>query len=385
MIRRSLSLAVLLTVAASPLFALNPGQDIIVPAAGRGGGWVTDLYVSNPGDFTVSVTVEWLVRNQANPNPNGISFDLPAGATEILDDVIFNDFNLTSAGGAFRVTADGDVAVNSRIYFDDTDNSQTFGQGFEGVPTWAATQSGGTATVVGLTYNDAFRTNVYATAGANGAIVQFRLVDPDGAVIATASLTLDAYQPYLRRVDQLFSGLQNFDNATLIAEISEGSGGSAVFGASKVDNISTDPTTLESTATGGGGGIDGTYQFAVYDSLSFAAGGNLMISGGEVTAIVGTYFNWDKGDPQNPDCTLLFQWGQGLTDAPVGDFADGVTFSDSYQSTGSGVMTWTLTFEPGDGADLSGSLEATGSEFTGQDTGCNGEFPTLNFFAGKSN
>jgi hypothetical protein len=42
----------------------------------------------------------------------------------------------------------------------------------------------------------------------------------------------------------------------------------------------------------GSGGIDGTYQFALYDSLLFAAGGNIVISGGQVTAIVGTYFNW---------------------------------------------------------------------------------------------
>jgi hypothetical protein len=383
MTRRFLTLAILLTLAVSPVLALNPGQDVIVPAAGRGGGWVTDLYINNPGDSTVSVTVAWLVRNQANPSPNTISFNLPAGATEVLDDVIANDFGLNSASGAFRVTTSGgEVVVNSRIYFDDTENSQTFGQGFEGVPVWAATGAGTTTSVVGLSYTSGFRTNIYATAGSMGATITYRLVDPMGVVFATANVTLEAWEPYLRRVDQVFSGVANFDDATLTAEVTAGA---AVVGASKVDNASTDPTTLESSVMGGGGGVDGTYQFAIYDSLSFAAGGNLTISGGEVTAIVGTYFNWDKGDPQNPDCTLLFQWGQGLTPAPVGDFASGVTFSDSYQTTGSGVMEWTVTFTSGDGADLMGSIAATGSEFTGQDAGCNGDFPTLDFYAGKSN
>jgi hypothetical protein len=62
-----------------------------------------------------------------------------------------------------------------------------------------------------------------------------------------------------------------------------------------------------------------------------------------------------------------------------------VTFSDSYQSTGSGVMTWTVEFEPGDGATLEGSVTAVGSQFSGQDELCNGDFPALELLAGKAN
>ena len=224
--RRLIIATVVLALAATtaPVFALNTGTDIIVPAAGRGAPWVTDLYVANPGSETVTGMIYWLVRGQANPSPVSISFTIAAGSTAVYEDIIMDEFGQASAGGAFRVTASGAVLVNSRIYA--TDGTSTFGQGFEGVPTWAATQSGGKATVVGLSYNDAFRTNVYATAGANGATTMCTLVDPDGTVIATASLNLGAYEPYLRRVDQLFSGLSNFDNATLTVEVSAGSGGS---------------------------------------------------------------------------------------------------------------------------------------------------------------
>ena len=378
MIRKFLTLTFLLTLAVSPVLALSPGQDVIVPAAGRGGPWVTDLYVMNPGDSTVSVTVAWLVRGVANPTPATFSFALASNETEILDDVILNDFDMASASGAFRVTADGDVIVNSRIYA--VDGDATFGQGFEGVPTWAATAEGQTTSVVGLSSNADFRTNIYATAGADGATIMFRLLDPSGNVFATKSQPLVLWEPFLRRVDQIFPNAPDFDDATLTAELNAGW---AVVGASKVDNASTDPTTLESAATGGGG-INGTYQFAIYDSLSFASGGNVVITDGVVTAIIGTYFNWDKLDGTDPACTLLFQWGQGLTPAPLGDFADGVTFSDSYQSTGSGVMTWTVQFEPGESSSLEGSVTAVGSEFSGQDTGCNGDFPALDFFAGKT-
>lgn len=381
MIRRLLTSTFLIALAAAPAVALSPGETVIVPAAGRGAPWGTDLYVMNPGSATVDVTVYWLVRDQANTNPSSFSFSLPGGDTEVLDDVILNDFGLTEGNGAFLVMADGgEVIVNSRIFA--SDGTATFGQGFEGVPDWAATQAGSATDVVGLSQNAAFRCNVYATAGENGAVINFSLRDPQGGVLASTALSLDEFEPYLRRVNQLFTGLANFDDATLHAEVTTGM---VVIGASKVDNASTDPTTLESAATGGAGGIDGTYQFALYDSLLFAAGGNLVIVGGQVEAIVGTYFNWDKLDGTEPACPLLFQWGQGFTPTPVTDFADGVTFDDSYQPSGSGVMTWTVEFVPGDGPSLEGQVTAVGSEFSGQDAGCNGSFPALALHAGKTN
>jgi hypothetical protein len=381
MTRKLLTSIFLMALAAAPALALSPGDFVIVPAAGRGAPWGTDLYVMNPGTATVDVTVYWLVRDQANPSPASISFSLPGGETEVLDDVIFNDFGLSEGNGAFLVVADGgEVIVNSRIYA--SDGTATFGQGFEGVPDWAATPAGSATDVVGLGQNSSFRCNVYATAGETGAVINFSLHDPQGAVLASVGLALDPWEPYLKRVNQLFPGLANFGDGTLHAEVTSGL---AVVGASKVDNASTDPTTLESAATGGGGGgIDGTYQFALYDSRLFAAGGNIVISGGQVTAIVGTYFNWDKLDGTEPACPLLFQWGQGLTPAPVADFADGVTFSDSYQPSDSGVMTWTVEFVPGDGPSLEGQVTAVGSEFSGQDAGCNGDFPALVLHAGKT-
>ena len=380
MMHRLLTLSLLLVLAAGSAVALSPGQEVIVPAAGRGAPWGTDLYIMNPGTSTVSVTVSWLVRGSSNTNPDSFTISIMAGETAVLEDVIFNDFGLDEAGGAFLVEADGgDVIVNSRIYA--SEGGATFGQGFEGVPTWAATQEGQFTDAVGLTFNSDFRTNIYATAGADGASIDFSLLDPDGIEFATTTLNLDEWEPYLRRVNQLFQGVANFDNATLHAEVTAGS---AVVGASKVDNASTDPTTLESAATGGGGGVSGTYQMSLYDTLAFAAGGNLVVAGGDVNAINGTYFNWDKLNGSDPACTLIFQWGQGLSPTPLADFADGVTFADSYASTGGGVMTWTVQLEPGEGSTLEGTVTAVGSEFTGIDDGCNGNFPPLTLMAGKN-
>jgi len=381
--RRLITAIVVLTLVATaaPVLALNSGTDIIVPAAGRGTPWVTDLYVANPGDTQVSGMIYWLVRDQANPNPASISFTLDPGTTAVYEDIIEQDFGLASAGGAFRVTAGDTVIVNSRIYA--TDGSATFGQGFEGVPVSAATQAGGMATVVGLSYNSSFRTNLYATAGADGATLAMNLLAPNGTTIAgPTNLTLEAWEPILDRVQDYFSGLSNFNNATLSVSVTTGL---AVVGASKVDNESTDPTTLESDATAGGSAsVDGVYQISIYDSAFFAAGGNIVIDEGEVTQINGTYFNWDKLDGGEPACTLQFLWGLGMSPTPLADFANGVEFSDSYVSTGSGVMEWTVVFTVEGNMVIDGTVTAVGSDFTASDElGCNGDFPALTLMGGK--
>ncbi len=382
MFRKTLALlVVVVTIGAIPALALSPGQDMLVPAAARVANWVTDLYVMNSGNATVSVEVFWLVRGQANTNPASITFALLPGQTMVLDDVIFNDFALSEGEGAFRVVADGEVVVNSRIYA--VDGTQTYGQGFEGVPTWAATGAGESSSAVGLSVGSAFRSNVYATAGADGATVNLEVVNPSGTRIGNPlTLTLGAYEPYLRRVDDVMH-TGNFANGTLRISVSAGS---AVVGASKVDNASGDPTTLESTVTGAGGSPDGTFQLATYDSLGFGGGGYLVIAGGEVNVIGATYVNFDK---DNGACSTLFYLGSSFLPTPVADFASGVQFSESYDPVGEdfsgGDIQYTVTFTMDGGSSFSGTIDAVGSNFSGLDAGCNGSFPTMDLFGGKSN
>ncbi len=386
--RRSLSAIVALcAAAATPAAALSPGDTVLVPAAGRVNEFVTDLYVANPGDTTVQATVYWLERDQDN-SALDTSFDLDIlpGETAVLADVIFEDFGLTEGAGAFLVAANDDVVVNSRIYA--VAGGATFGQGFEGVPAPLATQSGGSALVVGLSQNASFRSNVYALAGDAGVAMTLRLLDPSGVELASRQLALDGYEPYLQRVDRVFNGLADFDDGTLQVEVTAGA---AVVGASKVDNQSTDPTTLESSVASGGAAAvsDGTYQIAMYDSAGFASGGNVVISGGEVEAINGTYTNWDKLDGGEPACTLIFQWGDSLAPTPLDDFETGVTFEDDYTSTGSGRMTWTVQLTRNDdNLGLVGTIDAVGADFPSDpdpafdQSGCNGTFPTQTLLGG---
>lgn len=373
-----LCLALLAPAATAP--ALTPGTDVLVPAAARVSTWVTDLYIMNPGTEPTTVRIAWLVRGQANPNPLDMTYTVGPGETLTLPDVIFEDFGMATGDGAFRVTSDTNVIVNSRIY--SSEGNATFGQGFEGTPLGLATDSGQQTDIVGLSSNSQFRTNVYATAGPDGATLDMVLVAPDGSEIATSSKALLSWMPYLKRIDQIMD-TGNFDDGTLRVTVSNGS---AVVGASKVDSASSDPTTLEgSVSASGASDVNGIYQFAIYDSLSYSTGGNLVIENDEVEALDGTYTNWDKVNGSGEsECTWQFLFGRGLaTPASLEDLEDGVIFSDDHSTNGLGVLTYTVAIEVRDNLYITGTIDAVGSDFPSESAGCNGTFPQLVIYGGK--
>ncbi len=377
--RRTFTLACLiLTIAAPTVLAISPGADLLIAGAARTNRWHSDLYINNAGATTVSVEVFWLVRDQANPNPDSRTFSIGPGETLILDDVLRNDFGMNNAAGAFRIKATGGEVTANLIVFSGFNDpiGGTFGSGFEAIPATAATQAGESTTLMGLVSNSAFYTNIFALAGADGVTMDLDLLGPDGDLLDTAQVILEAYEPWLSFRTDLWS-VGSFENGTLRVRVSAGS---AVILGSKTDENSTDPTTLESAQ----GGPDGTFQFAIYDSLAFASGGNLVIADDVVEVVNGTYTNFDKLDGQGQsECTLILQFGLGLAPTDVEDFDSGVTFTDTYPDGGS--MEWTMTFAFDNYLGFTGTIDAVGSDFTGADAGCNGTFPTLTLEGGVDN
>lgn len=380
--RKTIVICLGLVIAASTVQAIAPSNDLLIAGAARTNRWHSDLYINNAGATTVSVDVYWLERDQANPNPVSRSYNIGPDDTLILEDVLRNDFGFNNAAGAFRITATGGEVTANLIVFTGFNDpvGGTYGSGFEAIPASAATSAGETTTVMGLVSNSSFYTNIFALAGADGVTMDLDLLGPNGNVLDTAQVTLEAYEPWLSFRTDLWS-VGTYNDGTLLATVTAGS--AAILG-SKTDEASGDPTTLESSFGAGAGSSDGSYQLAVYDSLNFASGGNLVIADDVVEAINGTYFNFDKVDGGgDSECTLIFLWGPGLNPTDVDDFASGVQFVDTYPD--GGEMTWTFTFTIDDNLGFSGTLAAVGANFTGADTGCNGTFPTLPVEGGKSN
>lgn len=384
---RSIMTTILLALfAASSAFAISPGDDLLIAGAARTSRWSADLYINNPGATGVTVQVWWLNRDPSITNPAPESYSVGAEETLILDDVILNEFGLNRAEGAFRVTTTGgEVTANLIVFTGAGGDSGTYGSGFEGIPASSATSAGESTTLAGMVLTADFYTNLFALAGANGVTMDVDLLDPDGVLLDTTQVVLTGYAPWFSSVENLWD-VASFENGTALVRVSAGS---MVMLGSKVDRTSKDPTTVEQAFGAGGGSIDGTYQFAVYDDLGFASGGNLEIVDAVVDVINGTFVNYDKVDGGGvPECPVIFQWGFDLAPTPVEDFASGVQYAEVYPAGDNfdgGTITYTITFTIDDNVGFSGTLDAVGSEFSGLDTGCNGTFPQMELYGGKSN
>ena len=382
MSRRNLSIiCVGIIMVGSSAYAITPGDDLLIAGAARTSTWVSDLYINNPGTTTILAEISWLVRDQPNTDPATDSHSIPPEGTLILEDFILNSFNMTHAEGAVRITVSGGVATANLIVVAGSGSADgSYGSGFEAIPAAVATGANETTNLMGLVDNDDFYTNLFGLAGADGVTMEIDLLSASGSVLDSASVSLEAYEPW-HTTETAIWDVDTYDDGTAQVRVSAGS---VVVLGSKIDRTSADPTTLESTFSGGAVTANGTYQFAVYDSLSFASGGNLEIQSGVVEAINGTYSNFDKVDGQGTsECTLIFQWGIALNPTAVEDFENGVEFTDSYPDGGD--MAWTVTFTVEDNTGFSGTLDAVGSNFTGIDVGCNGTFPTQLLDGGKSN
>ncbi len=290
--KKVMTLLVAMAVAATAA-ALNPGDELWIPAAGRGAGssgsfWMTDVYVMNLGDESVTVEIAWLDRGVDNSDVEGLPFDIDGGETLVLEDVIADVFGQQAASGAIRIEIvegdggsqgdDSQLVATSRIYA--VNGGETFGQGFEGIVSDAAISAddGDPTHAIGATDNEGFRSNWYgvntSTDGDDEPVEAEVLVEVltlDGDVVASETVSMPPLAPVLFPVSSLGAG--DFDNATLRFTMLEGEG---IFGVSKVDELSNDPTTLEShwECDGGGGDVEFTSEFFLEDCTFASTGRN---------------------------------------------------------------------------------------------------------------
>jgi hypothetical protein len=358
----------------------TPELDIIVPAAARGAGagdslWLTRLYIRNTGNASAAVTLYWLERRQDNPDPAAQGLSIGAGQTRVLDDVIFDFFGLDSAGGAIGIATDQPLVVSAAIL--NTAGGNEYGQGFDGIPVSTAITAGNSSSAVGLKHNNDFRTNVYLVdATGSGSTARVNILDTSGNVIASKNYNLGPYTPRLDSLDTFTNAKASFSNGAMEIEVTSGA---VIGGASRINQGSGDPVTfrvpgLTPAGEGGDCGIDGTYQFALYDSYGWAdGGGNMIVENGKVTFLDVTYSNLD-----HPSCNIFFRvdadFGSG---ANLGGFGFSAVFSDGAE------MEFLFDLAHNGSTGLTGTLDATGSYFIGDESDCNGEFPTLIFRAGR--
>ena len=363
-------------MAASSL-AVTPGTDLFVPAVAHGTGynqaqWRADLWIFNPSDSEIATVTIYLLLRQANPNPTRQVVAVNPGETRYFRDVVGTGlFQQTDASGGLRITSTIPVLVTAESYNNNVTTSLgtgTSGQFFGGVPAGLAVGTGDATDVIGLdqdglSTSGKFRSNL-AVVETTGATVNFALdrYDSDGTLLGSWACdgTNSACPPLGSwEVRQLNLVLSNFTPSTgtdqrIRLRVTGGTGRLIAVG-SRVDNATTDPSTIEMS----GGGRVGTYLCKLVRT-DYETPLTLTVDQGAVTALDATILFTDADVPtcggqvmrlSGPLQQPVLYDDQGSFGLTVSDAGLGVTLqlNGTITTTGSiaGNATVTLTGVPG--------------------------------------
>src|SRR5882724_1387319 len=104
-----------------PLRAGFASDVVFLPAVGRvagngGAQFFTTVWATNLGAVPITFEFEFLRQGQANTSPASFADSLAPGQTKVYENVIETKLGLTSAIGAARILATGDILVAERIF-----------------------------------------------------------------------------------------------------------------------------------------------------------------------------------------------------------------------------------------------------------------------------
>jgi hypothetical protein len=299
--RKTLAALFVVMVAGSAL-ATVPGVDLYVPAVGHGLGqtvngvrawWRGDVWVFNPST-TQSATVDifLLLRDRGNPNPDVRRITVTAGETRYLPDIVFNTFGLDNTFGGLRIVSNIPVVVSGRSYDANVTvvgkTQGSAGQFFSGVPANLAIGLGDSTDVIGLDQDGVqtsgtWRSNL-AFVEATGSPVDLTIsrISSNGTVLGSIGQHLEGRQvTQINYVITAIGGTTGTNQRIRVAVT--GGSGRVITNASRVENLSGDPATIEMV----GGGREGTYLCKM-DKTSYDTPITLTVAGGSVTALDAT-------------------------------------------------------------------------------------------------
>ncbi len=336
---RWFSLALVGLMQAALGLGLTPATDQYVPSVAHAQGqlvnnvraaWRGDVWVFNPNTTTAGVDMYFLPRGTANPNPEVRHISVDPGETRYLEDIVASQFGLDEAAGALRVVSDIPVLVTGRSYDANVTvearqrGAGSAGQFFSGIPAASAIALGGQVDVIGLDQdgagtNGTWRSNLalVETTGASVTLDVQRL-DADGTAVGSIPVTLQGREA--RQLDLILWTIQATPGSNQRVRVSVTAGtGKVVASASRIDNRSGDPSTVDMA----GQGLDGVYVCTL-DKTTYDTPVTLIVNHNAVSHVEATVLVTDEDSSAACEGGELFHVNQDLNPPAVledGSFA----------------------------------------------------------------
>ena len=371
--KKTLAMLFLVMVAESAL-ATVPGTDLYVPAVGHGLGqvvdgvranWRADVWVFNPSTTqNATVSIFLLLRNQGNPTPAVQVITVNAGETRYLPDIVGITFGADNTYGGLRITSTIPVVVSGRSYDANVKvegkEPGTAGQFFSGVPAYLAIGLGDATDVIGLD-QDGFQTSgtwrsnlAFVETTGNPVDLTVSRIDSNGSQVGSITTRLEGRQ--VSQINYVITAIVNTTGTNQRIRVAvTGGTGRVIANASRMDNRTGDPATIEMV----GGGREGSYVCKL-DRADYKTPITLTVAAGAVTALDATLLFTDADVPSCTDIQLAAFSGPlsqpvyydetgafsfVVSDPNVGGIGISLQLSGTITVTGqvSGTATTTLT------------------------------------------
>ncbi|HPW54259.1 MAG TPA: hypothetical protein PLP31_00815 [Thermoanaerobaculaceae bacterium] len=388
---RKLVLGLVALAVASSLFALPPAKETFILSAGQGPGsgtsqWRTDAWVFNPSATQKAIVdIYFLPRTTGsggNPTPTSRRIEVNALETRELAGILSTTFGLSGTSfGALRFVSDQDVVVTGRIFdanvkVQGQTSTGTAGQFYPGLSSALAIGNGQYTDIVGLAQDTATRSNLaFVEVSGNAANLKIERISASGIVKATITEAIGAYG--VRQINNVLEKLQGASTTNQRVRMTvTGGAGKVLVAASRLDNITNDPFTIEMTTTAGTGiPATGTFEGMVtvhsQDGERVDGGLRIVVGSSAVTDYAGVAgivcgsvpFTLDFG----PDLGTSIPISGNAFTAP----AVAIRYEDAPNHT-IFTTTWTLTGTRAANGTWSGTLTSVTAGGTGDWASCNG-------------
>jgi hypothetical protein len=392
-------------VLAAPVFAVSPATDCYFPAFGHALGaadattgtrpwWRGDVWIFNPSTTTpATVDIYLLLRNQANPSPESRRITVSAGETRYLPDIIYNTFGYDNLFAGIRVVSSIPVLATGRSYDANVNIVQkgqgTAGQFFGGLSSDIAIGNGQSSDVIGLDQDKTgtsgnFRSNlaIVETTG-NSATFDLQRYDSNGTILGTLSgNNIDGRS--VIQVNYVVTAIVPTPGSDQrVRLVVTGGSGKVIAVASRIDNISGDPSTVDMSTPSAAAHSTGRFEGIVLDTTGTRVDGGLQLIFGQsaLTGLMGL-----AGLPCGTDSyTLDFSPSQTVNVTVNSDGTFSIPAFPIQYSDGTNTIfttTWTVAGARNSDGTITGTVRSDTTGGSGSWASCNQTGITRSFRAG---